>query len=370
MQARPITNSPDTDPLDTDPLDTDPLNRVPWFDNEHPSLRHCWHPIADLRDLDGPGPHPVRLLGQDWALFRADGTWVLLPDRCPHRLAPLTAGALIVQPSGKTALQCGYHGWCFDAGGSCVSIPATATGHVPSTAHLRPAATTTEAFGLVWASIEPPMIGLPEVPEWGDDRFGLAHLPVQPWQASAGQMIDNFLDVAHFPFTHTATIGDAGDQQVGEYELNRTGWVFSALHRHSAKLLDGSGRLTERTMQFECTAPHHLRLRLDYGEHGVVVLLFFHQPVDVGATNLYCMQMDTAIPSPDPDEERANVAHAIAFQQSVGAEDRQLLERIARKGVPLDLSAEVHTRADRITVELRRVLADLAAATGATDQAQ
>lgn len=208
------------------------------------------------------------------------------------------------------------------------------------------------------------------VPEWDDDRFGLAHLPVQPWRASAGQMVDNFLDVAHFPFTHTATIGDAGDLTVGEYALGRNGWIFSALHRHSAKLLDGSGQVTERTMHFECTAPHHLRLRLDYGEHGVVVLLFFHQPVDVGVTNLYCIQMDTAIPASDPDEENSNISHAVAFQQSVGAEDRQLLERIVRKGVPLNLSAEVHTRADRITVELRRVLADLVAATETNDQAQ
>ena len=34
-------------------------------------------------------------------------------------------------------------------------------------------------------------------------------------------------------------------------------------------------------------------------------------------------------------------------------------KRIVDKSIPLDLTAEVHTRADRITVELRRVLADL-----------
>ncbi len=359
--------------LHADPPDRSverPVDRQAWFDNEHPSLRRCWHPIADLRDLEGPGPHPVRLLGDDWALFRSGDSWTLLPDRCPHRLAPLTAGLLVTQPSGQTTLQCAYHGWCFDDQGTCVSIPATASAHIPPAAHLRPAAATAEAFGLVWASIEPPLIALPAVPEWGDERFGLARLPAQQWKASAGQMIDNFLDVAHFPFTHTATIGDADDQVVGEYELGRNEWVFWALHRHSAKLLDGSGRLTERTMHFECTAPHHLRLRLDYGEHGVVVLLFFHQPVDVGTTNLYCIQMDTSIPSSDPDQESENMAHAIAFQQAVGAEDRQLLETIKRKGLPLDLTAEVHTRADRITVELRRVLTDLVTATHVGEQVQ
>ena len=36
-----------------------------------------------------------------------------------------------------------------------------------------------------------------------------------------------------------------------------------------------------------------------------------------------------------------------------------LLERIVSKAVPLDVQAEVHTRADRITLEMRRVLLDL-----------
>ena len=40
-----------------------------------------------------------------------------------------------------------------------------------------------------------------------------------------------------------------------------------------------------------------------------------------------------------------------------------MLERSWRKGVPLDPTAELHTKADRITLEMRRVLAELVAAT-------
>ncbi len=53
----------------------------------------------------------------------------------------------------------------------------------------------------------------------------------------------------------------------------------------------------------------------------------------------------------------------IDLQIAVGAEDRALLERLRRKAVPIGPGYESNTRADRITVELRRVLGDLVEAT-------
>ena len=40
----------------------------------------------------------------------------------------------------------------------------------------------------------------------------------------------------------------------------------------------------DRTMSFRCDAPHHVRLHIDYGADGDLVLMFFHQPVDVDTT--------------------------------------------------------------------------------------
>jgi hypothetical protein len=42
-------------------------------------------------------------------------------------------------------------------------------------------------------------------------------------------------------------------------------------------------------------------------------------------------------------------------------EDLAVQRRYERLALPLDLTAEVHTKADRVTVELRRVLADFVA---------
>ena len=117
-----------------------------WFDNEHPALRRFWHPVAIESDLDGSGPHSVTLFGEPWALWRSTDGWAMVPDRCPHRLAPLTAGCVT-----DGVLQCGYHGWRFGTDGRCVEVPALGVdAAVPPTAHLA-AAQVEVRYGLVWA---------------------------------------------------------------------------------------------------------------------------------------------------------------------------------------------------------------------------
>lgn len=329
-----------------------------WFDNENAGLRHFWHPVGSIDELGGDGPHAVRLIGHDYTLVRLAGAWTLLPAACPHRLAPLAAGTVV-----NDRLQCAYHGWCFDQQGSCVHIPALGSaGAIPPAAHAPIGAMAEEKYGLVWVALEEPLAPIPDIPEWGSDGFGLAVLPTQVWNASAAQMADNFLDVAHFPFTHLGTIGDPDDLEVGDYSVDRTDWWFSAVHHHRSKVLDaatsgtGEGETFDRTMSFRCDAPHHVRLHIDYGADGDLVLMFFHQPIDTDHTGVYLLML-----AENMADGRMSPEEHISFQQAVGKEDRDLLEQLAIKAVPLDLTMECHTRADKITVELRRLLADIAA---------
>ena len=52
---------------------------------------------------------------------------------------------------------------------------------------------------------------------------------------------------------------------------------------------------------------------------------------------------------------------------ALGHEDRDLLQRFASKAMPLDLADELHTKADRATIELRRALSDFVAAAASTN---
>lgn len=83
-------------------------------------LRHYWYPVCFERELEEFPVKQVRLLGEDFAVFRnGDGDYGIVDDRCPHRGASMAYG--IVEKDG---LRCGYHGWKYDNEGTCVEILA------------------------------------------------------------------------------------------------------------------------------------------------------------------------------------------------------------------------------------------------------
>jgi phenylpropionate dioxygenase-like ring-hydroxylating dioxygenase large terminal subunit len=325
-------------------------------DNTDPALRRCYHPVCRVSDLRPDGVTPVRLLGDDWAIARLDGRLVAMVDRCPHRSAPLSAGCVV-----NGAVQCAYHGYRYGPDGRCVEIPALGTeATLPPKAAVATAFDVVERYGLVWLAPDEPLTGIIDVPEWDDPEFVVVPLPDQTWNAGAAQMVDNFLDLAHFPFTHVSTFGDPDDREVPAYSVERDGLGFMCDYVHSTKrIADSMGaadqfEVAPRRSTWWYLAPFAIRLRIHYPADGfTLVILFFHQPVDEQTTKLYCFDLRD-----DIADGRATAEETEKFQMAVAEEDRALLEQLRIKYVPLDLTAEVHTRADRITVEMRRVLLD------------
>ena len=83
-------------------------------------LRRYWYPIAFERDLAEWPIKKVRLLGEDFALWKTpQGGYGIMQERCPHRHASMVYG--VVEEEG---LRCGYHGWLYDCEGQCIDQPA------------------------------------------------------------------------------------------------------------------------------------------------------------------------------------------------------------------------------------------------------
>ncbi|MEM8904278.1 MAG: aromatic ring-hydroxylating dioxygenase subunit alpha [Actinomycetota bacterium] len=328
------------------------------IDNEHPALRRALHPVCRSSDVADGQVIGTRLLGVDWAVARIDGEIVAMVDRCPHRLAPLSAGAVV-----DGTIECPYHGYRFEPDGRCVHIPALGPdAAIPPKATAVTPAAIEERYGLVWLAPEPPVTGIIDVPEWDDPEFVVAPLPDQQWRAGAGQLTENFLDQGHLAMLHAETFGDPDAHEVPTYTVERDGWSFVCSFEHSTKLLADSGGTADYTVAnrrdtFVYEAPFSLRLRIEYlAEDVVLTICFFHQPVDRDTTRLYVFDLRN-----DIADGRTTVEEAVSFQMAVGAEDKAMLERFTTTATPIDLQAEVHTRADRNTVEMRRVLADLVA---------
>ncbi|HEY8526365.1 MAG TPA: aromatic ring-hydroxylating dioxygenase subunit alpha [Acidimicrobiales bacterium] len=327
-------------------------------------LRRCWHPVARAADLGAPdgGPVAVRLLGEDWALVRLDGRSALLPDRCPHRGMPLSAGRVV-----DASLECPYHGYRFDADGTCVRIPAQDPSvPIGRQASCEAAACVVERYGLVWAAVEEPVTALPEIPEHGDPGFEVLEHEPQVWAAGAAQMADNFLDLTHVPFVHPGSFGDPDGVRLGEAAVTRADWGFEAVVRNRTKKLDdildqdGGYTLLDRVNRFRFTPPFHVYLRLEFSDGTVLVLTFFAQPIDAERSRLFSVTLRNEVA-----QRTVSTQESLALAEVILDEDRRILEQLPGTAVPLELTAEHHTKADRVTVEMRRVLADLVTRTTA-----
>ncbi|MBR1089627.1 Rieske 2Fe-2S domain-containing protein [Bradyrhizobium manausense] len=105
--------------------------------------RSTWCAVALSRKV-GAKPHRVLLGGQPFVLFRSGDGLHCLTDRCPHRFAPLSLGRVI-----DGAIECPYHGWRFDGGGHCRSMP----GLLEQTPNIAvPAHAVREQNGLIYIS--------------------------------------------------------------------------------------------------------------------------------------------------------------------------------------------------------------------------
>jgi len=113
-------------------------------------LRMYWQPVALADELEADRPlRPVRLMGQEYILFRDDNGKVGFIDRfCPHRGADLAFGRL--EDGG---LRCPFHGWLFDADGQCLETPAEPEGSRLCQAIRQPSYPVMERNGIWFAYI-------------------------------------------------------------------------------------------------------------------------------------------------------------------------------------------------------------------------
>jgi 5,5'-dehydrodivanillate O-demethylase oxygenase subunit len=161
-------------------------------------IRRYWHPVATLADLAAEPVLPVKLLGENLALFRSpNGEMGLVAERCPHRGASMVYG--IPEDGG---LRCPYHGWKFSDDGACLEQPAEPENSTFKHRVRIPAYPVKELGGLIWAYLGPAPV--PELPRYDlfvrDDlkrEIGFTILPCNWLQA-----MENSLDPIHLEWLH------------------------------------------------------------------------------------------------------------------------------------------------------------------------
>lgn len=145
------------------------------------------------------------ILGEPVVLYRTEaGDAVALAGICPHRAYPLAKGCLV-----GDRVQCGYHGFQFDAAGACQNVPSQSS--VPQNAHLR-CYPLVERGNLVWIWTGPAAqadaTAIPDLAAigLGCDGWAVEQHPLAIVEARYTLLIENLLDLSHVSFIHDKTI--------------------------------------------------------------------------------------------------------------------------------------------------------------------
>ncbi len=215
-------------------------------------------------------------------------------------------------------------------------------------------------YGYLWTSLGTPARPLFPLPEFDEpDRRNLNAATIT-LNVSAPRAIENFLDMAHFPYVHTGILGEEPHTEVRDYdvevsaerhEILATGCVFFQPQAAANAAGGFDVAYTYRVPHPYCAVLYKSNPR-DPARRDVIAVFLQSLDEEHVAANLLLSLLDDTTPEADLRN----------FQQKIFAQDKPILENQIPKRLPLDPRAETPIRADKSAIAYRRWLA----ATGAT----
>jgi phenylpropionate dioxygenase-like ring-hydroxylating dioxygenase large terminal subunit len=313
-----------------------------------PLLLNDWHAVARASAIGSGEVKAARLLGVELVLWH-DGqrihAWL---DQYRHRGAKLSLGKV-----RDECLVCPYHGWSYDSSGICTLIPAhlTQTSSFAAKAQVYPVQVR---YDLVWVCLGAPQRPVPAFPEGDNPCFRQVLAGPYRFRAYATRVLENFLDVGHYPFVHASFMDPATRFEMADYQVTLTDTVPVAKDIGVRRIWRAGPNGT--------------------GEVGVMYSYRVLRPLTAHYTKAYAGErfsmMDTVTPV---DEGESLVWSVMALNYSTGDSDEALLDYQDRATgqdvaivesqrpqlLPLNLEQEIHVPSDRLAVAYRQWLKKL-----------
>lgn len=221
-----------------------------------------------------------------------------------------------------------------------------------------------QRYGYVWTSLGAPPPAVPPIPEADEPDRRYVPCGAISVRASGLRIVENFLDMAHFPFVHTDILGSEPHTEVLQYdcEVRRDVdevWATNCTFVQPKAALSAAGAFKTDYM-YRVTTPF-------------TVILYKTCPNAANRWDVICLFVQPL----DPDRCRAHpvmfliddlsrIADLIGFQQVILLQDRIILENQRPVLLPLEPRLEIPTRADASSIAYRRWLKEKGLTYGTT----
>ncbi len=210
-------------------------------------------------------------------------------------------------------------------------------------------------YGFVWTALGEPDGDVFPVPETDEDDRRTLNAVTVGIEVSAPRAVENFLDMAHFPYVHAGMLGEEPHTEVAEYrvvEQDGELWAFDcSFYQPRAAAASSQAVLAEYIYR----VPHPYSAMLyksspSDAERLDAIGIFIHPLTDTRIrAHLFLSVLDDV----STDQEIR------WFQQNIIGQDKPILENQHPKLLPLDPRAETPIRADRSAIAYRRWLSRL-----------
>jgi len=310
-----------------------------------PVLVNDWHVVARSEDIQNGRISAARLLGEDLVLWRHKGEVKAWQDLCIHRGTRLSLGRVV-----ENTLMCQYHGWTYDGDGKCVHIPAHPEQKPPATAKVE-TYHAKEQYGFVWVCLGKSERDIPEFPDWDDANYTKIFCGPYRYKASGPRAIENFLDVAHLPFVHEGLLGDPKHPEIADYEpvIEPNGITAKAIAVWQPNP-DGTRRASKINYTYRVLRPLTAYLAKESVENRYTLLMTVTPMDEVESIAWMLIAVNYA-----HDE----IEQLRSFQNKIVGQDVPVVESQRPELLPLDLQAELHLRADRMSIAYRKWLKEI-----------
>ena len=292
-------------------------------------MRREWQPVAISSDLQPGIVQSFVLFGTEIVLARLSDGILAAENVCPHKGMRLSLGAVC-----GDRLRCAYHGWEFDMRGNCLNIPSLVEppANILKVSRLKQYKVQ-ERYGMVWVQMqEDQSKKIPDVPEFEDPEW--TYMLARPTVFKCGfrREIENYLDMTHFAFAHSSTLGKAADPVVPKMDISvlPDGFQMDAPFPSVASPHEKPSKLQEAHRRKQrCYLPNFTTIHQIFRDGDVRVLVHIPTPnTREECTVFWSIAISPNFQGPPPEDQ-------MAFAVRVLDEDRVMCENQVPREIPL-----------------------------------